>query len=147
MSADFASTGDLADKTITFQTRTTNVGNNINRAYTRDDFSSTTTLIQGFDSNGLLSTNSTDSTTVTKLPFLGDLPVLGSVFRNRQRTHTKDEVVYKILDTLAKNKPELVLTAPQLNEFSIAGLYKKYPVPYHPGAIKYFQDNKVEPRS
>ncbi|HXL69021.1 MAG TPA: TAXI family TRAP transporter solute-binding subunit [Xanthobacteraceae bacterium] len=60
---------------------------------------------------------------------------------------TKDEVVYKILDTLAKNKPELVLTAPQLNEFSIAGLYKKYPVPYHPGAIKYFQDNKVEPRS
>jgi type IV pilus assembly protein PilQ len=37
-----------------------------------------------------------DSETVTKLPFLGDLPVLGGVFRNRQRTHTKDEVVFFI---------------------------------------------------
>jgi type II secretory pathway component GspD/PulD (secretin) len=37
-----------------------------------------------------------DSETVTKLPFLGDLPVLGAVFRNRQRTHTKDEVVFFI---------------------------------------------------
>jgi uncharacterized protein len=60
---------------------------------------------------------------------------------------TKDEVVYKIVETLGANKAELVLTAPQLNEFSIAGLYKKYPIPYHPAAIKYFQDNKVEPRS
>ena len=60
---------------------------------------------------------------------------------------TKDEMVYKILDTLGSNKAELVLTAPQLNEFSISGLYKKYPVPYHPGALKYFQDNKIEPRS
>jgi TRAP transporter TAXI family solute receptor len=60
---------------------------------------------------------------------------------------TKDDVVYKIVKTLAENKAELVLTAPQLNELSVAGLYKKYPIPYHPGAIKYFQDNKVEPRS
>ena len=37
-----------------------------------------------------------DSTTITKLPFLGDLPVLGGVFRNRERTHTKDEVVFFI---------------------------------------------------
>jgi type II secretory pathway component GspD/PulD (secretin) len=37
-----------------------------------------------------------DSDTVTKLPFLGDLPVLGGVFRNRQRNHTKDEVVFFI---------------------------------------------------
>jgi uncharacterized protein len=60
---------------------------------------------------------------------------------------TKDEIVYKIVETLAKEKAELVLTAPQLNEMTVAGLYKKFPVPYHPGAIKYFQDNKVEPRS
>jgi type II secretory pathway component GspD/PulD (secretin) len=37
-----------------------------------------------------------DSDTVTKLPFLGDVPVLGSVFRNRQRSHTHDEVVFYI---------------------------------------------------
>ena len=36
------------------------------------------------------------SDTVTKLPFLGDVPVLGSVFRNRQRSHTRDEVVFYI---------------------------------------------------
>ena len=37
-----------------------------------------------------------DAETVTKLPFLGDLPILGGVFRNRQRSHTKDEVVFFI---------------------------------------------------
>jgi type II secretory pathway component GspD/PulD (secretin) len=37
-----------------------------------------------------------DSDTVTKLPFLGDIPVLGAVFRNRQRSHTRDEVVFYI---------------------------------------------------
>jgi type II secretory pathway component GspD/PulD (secretin) len=37
-----------------------------------------------------------DSDTVTKLPFLGDIPVLGSVFRNRARSHTRDEVVFYI---------------------------------------------------
>jgi type II secretory pathway component GspD/PulD (secretin) len=33
---------------------------------------------------------------VTKLPLLGDLPVLGGFFRNRQRTHNRDEVVFFI---------------------------------------------------
>ncbi len=37
-----------------------------------------------------------DSDTVTKLPVLGDLPVLGGFFRNRQRTHNRDEVVFFI---------------------------------------------------
>jgi type IV pilus assembly protein PilQ len=37
-----------------------------------------------------------DSETVTKLLLLGDIPVLGEVFRNRQRSHTKDEVVFFI---------------------------------------------------
>ena len=37
-----------------------------------------------------------DSNTVTKLPFLGDIPVLGSVFRNRAHAHTRDEVVFYI---------------------------------------------------
>lgn len=37
-----------------------------------------------------------ESDTITKFPFLGDVPVLGSFFRNRQRSHTKDEVVFLI---------------------------------------------------
>jgi type II secretory pathway component GspD/PulD (secretin) len=37
-----------------------------------------------------------DSETITKFPLLGDLPVLGGLFRNRQRSHTKDEVLFFI---------------------------------------------------
>ena len=37
-----------------------------------------------------------DSETITKFPILGDLPVLGVFFRNRQSAHTKDEVVFFI---------------------------------------------------
>jgi type II secretory pathway component GspD/PulD (secretin) len=37
-----------------------------------------------------------DSETVTKFPLLGDLPVLGTFFRNRQTSHNKDEVVFFI---------------------------------------------------
>lgn len=36
------------------------------------------------------------SDTVSKLPFLGDVPVFGSFFRNRLKSHTKDEVVFYI---------------------------------------------------
>ena len=37
-----------------------------------------------------------DSETVTKFPILGDLPVLGGFFRNRQTSHNRDEVVFFI---------------------------------------------------
>jgi type II secretory pathway component GspD/PulD (secretin) len=37
-----------------------------------------------------------DSETVTKFPLLGDLPILGAFFRNRQTSHNKDEVVFFI---------------------------------------------------
>ncbi len=37
-----------------------------------------------------------DSQTVTEVPFLADIPILGKVFRNRQRTRTRDEVVFLI---------------------------------------------------
>jgi TRAP transporter TAXI family solute receptor len=56
----------------------------------------------------------------------------------------KDDVVYKIIDTLVKNKADLVAIQPALRGFSAEGLYKKYSVPYHPGALKYFVDHKIE---
>lgn len=37
-----------------------------------------------------------DSETVTKIPFLADIPVFGKIFQNRQRTRTRDEVVFLI---------------------------------------------------
>jgi general secretion pathway protein D len=40
------------------------------------------------------------SETVTKLPLLGDLPALGTFFRNKQRTHSHDEVVFFITPRL-----------------------------------------------
>jgi len=60
-------------------------------------------------------------------------------------THAKvkDDVVYKMIDTMAKNQDDLVAVQPALRTFSPQALYKKYNVPYHPGALKYFADNKI----
>ena len=56
----------------------------------------------------------------------------------------KDDVVYKMIDAMAKNKDDLVAVQPALRAFTPAGLYKKFSTPYHPGALKYFADNKIE---
>jgi type II secretory pathway component GspD/PulD (secretin) len=37
-----------------------------------------------------------DSQTVTKIPFLADIPLFGKIFQNRERTRTRDEVVFLI---------------------------------------------------
>lgn len=37
-----------------------------------------------------------DSETVTKIPFLADIPVFGKIFQNREKTHVRDEVVFLI---------------------------------------------------
>lgn len=59
----------------------------------------------------------------------------------------KDEVIYKIIETMEKNKADLVAVQPALREFSAAGLYKGYDIPYHPGALKYFKDHKIEAKA
>ncbi len=64
-------------------------------------------------------------------------------------THAKvkDEVVYKMIDTMAKNQADLVVIQPALRTFTPQALYKKYAVPYHPGALKYFADNNIEAKA
>jgi len=57
----------------------------------------------------------------------------------------KDEVVYKVLETLEKFKDDLVAVQPVLREFSAAASYKTYDVPYHPGALKYFKERNLQP--
>ena len=36
---------------------------------------------------------------------------------------------------------------PALREFSAAGLYKSYDIPYHPGALKYFKEHNIQAKS
>ena len=56
-------------------------------------------------------------------------------------------MVYKILDTLEKNKADLVAVQPVLRAFSAANGYKKYDMPYHPGALKYYKEHHIEAKS
>ena len=58
---------------------------------------------------------------------------------------TSDEVVYKIIDTLLKNKSDLIAVQPVLREFTPAFAYKQYDVPYHPGALKYYKEHNLAP--
>ena len=37
-----------------------------------------------------------DASSLSKVPFLGDLPIVGEVFKNRQRSSTRDEIVFLI---------------------------------------------------
>ncbi len=58
-----------------------------------------------------------------------------------------DDVVYKLIDTLEKNKADLVSVQPALREFSAAALYKDYGITYHPGALKYFKEHNIEAKA
>lgn len=70
-------------------------------------------------------------------------------FDNVLITHAKvpDEIIYKFLDTMEKNKDDLVAVQPVLREFSAAAGYKQYGVPYHPGALKYFKERNLSAKS
>jgi len=64
-------------------------------------------------------------------------------------THAKvpDDVVYKVMATMEANKGDMIAVAPNLREFSAAGLHKQYDFPYHPGAVKYFKERKIEAKA
>jgi TRAP transporter TAXI family solute receptor len=79
--------------------------------------------------------------------FIGiDKPMGVYSYDNMLFTNAKvsDDVVYKIIETMEQNIPGLIEVQPALREFSAAGLYKKYDIPYHPGALKYFNEKKLE---
>jgi len=82
--------------------------------------------------------------------FVGvDHPMKVYTWDNMIFTNAKvsDDVVYKLIDTLEKNKQELVSIQPALREFSAANLYKAYDLPYHPGALKYFKDHNIQAKA
>jgi uncharacterized protein len=76
-------------------------------------------------------------------------PMKVYTFDNMLITNAKvpDEFVYKILDTLEKNKADLVAVQPVLREFSAENGYKQYGVPYHPGALKYFKEKNLQAKT
>jgi TRAP transporter TAXI family solute receptor len=82
--------------------------------------------------------------------FIGvEKPMKVYSFDNVLMTHARvpDDTVYKIIDTLDKNKADLVAVQPVLREFSAASLHKKYDIPYHSGALKYFAEHKIEAKA
>jgi uncharacterized protein len=82
--------------------------------------------------------------------FIGvEKPMKVYSFDNVLLTHAKvsDDIIYKFLDTLEKNKPDLIAVQPVLREFSAEAGYKKYGVPYHSGALKYFKERNLEAKA
>jgi hypothetical protein len=58
-----------------------------------------------------------------------------------------DDLVYKVIDTMANNKAELAVVAPALREFAVESMYKTYDFAYHPGALKYFREKNLEAKT
>ena len=54
-----------------------------------------------------------------------------------------DDIVYKLLDLMEKNKDDLIAVQPVLREWTPAFGYKQYGVPYHPGALKFFKERNL----
>jgi len=87
-------------------------------------------------------------TMVQPNPFYVGVPQAMNVYTwdNMLFTNSKvsDDVVYKLIDTMVKNKDDMLTIQPALREFTAAGLYKKYDIPYHSGALKYFSEHKID---
>jgi TRAP-type uncharacterized transport system substrate-binding protein len=56
-------------------------------------------------------------------------------------------MVYKILDTLEKNRADLAAVQPVLKAFTAQNGYKKYDIPYHPGALKYYKEHNIQAKA
>jgi peptidase E len=52
-----------------------------------------------------------------------------------------------VIETMEANKADMIAVAPNLREFSAAGLNKKYDFSYHPGALKYFKDKNIQAKA
>jgi len=59
----------------------------------------------------------------------------------------KDDLIYKVLETMEQYKDDMIAVQPVLREFSGKFGYAQYGIPYHPGALKYFKDHNVTARA
>jgi TRAP-type uncharacterized transport system substrate-binding protein len=77
-----------------------------------------------------------------------DKPMQVYSFDNVLITNAKvsEDFIYKLLDSMEKGKDDIVAVSPAMAEYSAAFSYKKYDVPYHPGALKFFKERNLSPR-
>lgn len=54
------------------------------------------------------------------------------------------ERVYQIVKVLAEQHAALVAGQPQFKDMDVARMYRKLPVPYHEGALQYFQEHGIK---
>ena len=59
----------------------------------------------------------------------------------------KDEVIYKMIETLENNKADLVAVQPALREFAPPSSIRNMTSPIIPGALKYFKDHNIEAKA
>ncbi len=59
----------------------------------------------------------------------------------------KDELIFKVLETMEKYRDDMIAVQPVLREFSGKFGYAQYGIPYHPGALKYFKDHNIAART
>ncbi len=52
----------------------------------------------------------------------------------------KEDAVYAVVKSLAENKADLASTFLPLNDFDVAQMYKKAPIAFHPGAVRYYKE-------
>jgi len=70
----------------------------------------------------------------------GPTPVLTYDYLLIANSKAKDEVVYKLVKALHDSQKDLATTFGVFNEFKPDDMAKKFPIPYHPGAIKYYTE-------
>jgi TRAP transporter TAXI family solute receptor len=58
---------------------------------------------------------------------------------------TSDDLIYKVTKAMYENKPDLVAGYPVFKEFEPKDMVKNVPVPYHPGAIKFYKEKGMWP--
>jgi uncharacterized protein len=73
-------------------------------------------------------------------------PMMVYTFDNLMFTHAgvPDDVVYEIIDTLVNNTEDLAAVLPLLGGLSAEGMHKQYDIPYHPGALRYYEERGIE---
>ncbi|HET9349697.1 MAG TPA: TAXI family TRAP transporter solute-binding subunit, partial [Burkholderiales bacterium] len=57
--------------------------------------------------------------------------------------HVKDDVVYNIAKAVYSGKPKLVESLGAFRGFDPDNMGKKMPAPFHPGAMKFYQEKGI----
>jgi TRAP transporter TAXI family solute receptor len=58
-------------------------------------------------------------------------------------SHVPDEVVYEVVKTLYSNKSAMVTAYGDFDKFNPEEMHSDIPVPYHPGALKFYEEMKM----